>query len=332
MSDIARPKITRPGVYSPEDVPSDFYHSDCTDGPSLSHSGARVIVEECPALYFHAQQVEQQKREFDLGTAAHLLALEPDQWAGKVVIVEGRTKDGKPSAGYASQDAKDQRAAAYEAGKTPLLPEEAAAIKAMRARLMAHPIAGKAFRGGHAERSYFSKDPSTGVWLKSRPDYSAGDLAYLCEYKSTGDVNPRTFERRAYDMGYFSQAAWSLDGVQAATGIRPREYYLIAQQNKAPYLVTCFRMATRAIEWGQVMNRRAIDMFAWCSDRNEWPGFRAAKTPDRDSALTLGLPGYAEFQLTARQEAGEFDRVKPSQALLKRAAEWQAPFDNTAAG
>lgn len=326
MTDQPAAKIVKPGVYTPADVSNDFYHSDCCDGPSLSHSGARLIVEECPALYWHAQQQAEQKREFDLGTAAHLLALEPDQWASQIVIVEGRTKDGKPSLGYASQDAKEQRAAAYAAGKTPLLPEEADQIRAMRKRLMAHPIAGKAFRSGHAERSYFSKDPSTGVWLKSRPDYSAGDLAYLCEYKSTGDVNPRSFERRAYDMGYYSQAAWSLDGVQAATGVRPREYFLIAQQNKAPFLVTCFRMSPRAIVWGQIMNRRGIDMFAWCNERGEWPGFRAAKTPDRDTALTIDLPGYAEFQLEGRREAGEFERLKPSQRMLRLAAEMQRPL------
>lgn len=37
----------------------------------------------------------------------------------QTVLVEGFTKDGKPSAGYAATDAKEQRDAAYDAGKTP---------------------------------------------------------------------------------------------------------------------------------------------------------------------------------------------------------------------
>ena len=321
-------KIAKQGAY---DIPLDFYHSDCCDGPSLSSSGARLIVEDCPALFWHSSPYNplvtvEQKREFDLGSAAHLLTLEPDQWKARVAIVEGKTKDGKPSAGYASQDAKAQREAAYEAGKIPLLPEEADQIAEMRARLFAHPIAAKAFRGGFAERSYFSRDPSTGVWLKSRPDYSASDLAHLVEYKSTNDANPRQFARRAFDMGYYQQAAWSLDGVQGATGIRPREYYLIAQANKPPYLVTVFRMSMKAIEWGQIMNRRGIDLFAWCWARKEWPGFRDPKTPQVDSPLPIDLPGYAEFQLQARHEAGEFERIKPSQKMLRLAEKAQAPL------
>jgi hypothetical protein len=320
----ALPKISKPGAY--DGLAIDFYHGDCCDGPALSSSGARTIVDECPAIFKHERDNPRNNRAFDIGTAAHLLTLEPEQWEFEVVIVEGRTKDGKPSKGYASQEAKDLREAAYRAGKTPLLPEEADGIIAMKAKLFAHPIAAKAFRGGHAERSYFSRDPFTGIWLKSRPDYSAGDLSYLLEYKSTSDVNPRQFSRRAFDLGYYMQAAWSLDGVAAATGIRPREYYVIAQASKPPYLVTVFRMSLRAIEWGAIMNRRAIDIYAGCLDRGEWPGYRDPRTPWKDSALEIDLPGYAEFQLQARHEAGEFERIKPSADMLKRAADWQAPL------
>lgn len=322
-------KIDQPGVY---DIPNDFYHSDCCDSPSLSHSGARTLVEECAAIYFHGSPlnpnaVAETKREFDFGTAGHLITLEPDQWSSQIVVVEGKTKDGKPSAGYASQDAKDQRAAAYAAGKTPLLPPEVEQLQEMRKVLMAHPIAGKAFKGGKAERSYFRRDPATGVWVKCRVDYAPDNLAYLVDYKTTTDVNPRAFAKRAYDMGYFSQAGWYLDTVEGATGIRPAEFWFVAQMKTAPYLVSVFKLKARAIEWGQMMNRRAIDVFARCLATNEWPGYRDPKTPDRDTAHLIDLPGYAEFQLTDRMEAGEFERLPAASARdLRRAAEFQAPL------
>lgn len=321
-------KITTPGPY---DLPAEIYHGSPCDGPSLSHSGARLLVEDCPAVFWHGSPMNpafepEQKREFDIGTAGHLIMLEPDFWNDRVVIVEGKTKDGKPSTGYTSRDAKDQRAAAYAAGKTPLLPDQADRIHAMRDALLEHPIARKAFRGGRAERSYFWRDSATGVWLKCRPDYEAPDLVRLVDYKTVTSAHPRALSRRAYDHGHYSQAAWYLDGVERAAGVRPEEFWFVAQEPTAPYLVSVYKLTTRAIEWGQMQNRRAIDMFARCLGADDWPGYRDPKTPDRDVAHVIDLPGYAEFQLQDRMDAGEFDRIKFSPTALRRAAEFQAPL------
>lgn len=321
-------KITIPGVH---DIPADAYHGNCCDGPSLSHSGARDLVEECPAMFWHGSplnpaHVREEKRQFDFGSGAHLLSLEPDQWSERVVIVEGKTKDGKPSKGYTSDDAKAQRDGAYAAGKIPLLVSDVDAIHAMRARLLEHPIARKLFRGGRSERSYFWRDAATGVWLKCRPDREADDLSWLADYKTVPSVHPRYLQRRVFDHGHHSQAAWYLDGVERAGKRRPDHFFFVAQQNEEPHLVTVYQIETRAIEWGQMANRRAIDLFARCVAANDWPAYRDPKTPDRDTVLTIGLPGYAEFQLTDRMDAGEFDRIKFSAAQLQRAAEFQRPL------
>ena len=67
------------------DMPSEQYHRHPT---SLSSTGARQIVNDCPATFRYLQDNQQNKREFDIGTAAHLLVLEPERFGEKAVLLD----------------------------------------------------------------------------------------------------------------------------------------------------------------------------------------------------------------------------------------------------
>src|ERR1700733_2022882 len=119
--------ITKPGVY---DLPGDDYHADPCDTPSLSAGMINDLL-EAPAKCFAPSrrlnpdwEPPEKQEKFSIGSVSHIMLLEPHMFDDRVVVVRGKTKDGKPSAGYTSQDAKDQRDAAIAAGKTPILPEQ----------------------------------------------------------------------------------------------------------------------------------------------------------------------------------------------------------------
>lgn len=309
--------VTRPGVY--RGMPAETYHGDCCDAPSLSASGAKLLMDECPAAFWHASTmnpdfVPERKREFDIGTAAHLVFLEPDLFGERVVVID--------AADYRTKAARDARDDAYAAGKTPLLTEQARQVQAMRNALFAHPIARKAFSGGEAELSMFWRDQTFGVWLKTRPDYLPAHGRWVVDYKTAASANPRAFAKRAYDLGYFQQAAWYLDGVEATTGRRPEHFWFVVQQKDLPHLVTVCQLDEAAIEWGRLLNRKAVEVFARCLERGEWPGYRQPDAPHVDKAFIIGLPGYAHFQLQDRDDAGEF---KPTPEMLSLATRAQAP-------
>lgn len=303
--------ITKPGRYN---LPADVYHGNCCDAPSLSNSGAVVLTEECPAAFWHAylrpDAERENKREFDMGTAGHLAMLEPDEWDARVAIVDADD--------FKTKAAREARDEAYAAGKTPLLPKHRDAVKAMSAALFSHPLAGKAFTGGKAEQSYFWRDAETGVWLKCRPDYVADSGVYMADFKTTTNAHPRAFERTAFNLGYYRQAAWYLDGVATVTGAEPRDFWFVVQEIAPPHLVAVYRFDERAIEWGRLQNRHAINLFAECVRANRWPGYG-------ERAMTIKLPSWAEFQLEERREGGEFERRKPDRKMLARAVEAQAP-------
>lgn len=310
--------ITKPGVYQ---IPAEQYHGQLTPSPSMSAGMAIDIIAECPrkmldGCYLNPDWVPDNRADFDLGTAGHVALLEPDEWAARVAIVDAEN--------YKTNAAKAAREAAYEAGKTPLLPKHADQVMGIRKAVLAHKTASAAIANGKSELSVIAQDRKTGVWLKCRPDKSAPDWSWLADLKTTTNVHPRALQKKAHDDGWAQRAEWYLDVVQGATGIRPAHYYFIAVEVKPPHLVKVCRYKARiaekprALEWGAIMNRRAIDLFAECVATGQWPGYG-------DDVLELDLPSYAEFQLEERRDAGEFT-TKPSAALLRQAAEFQSPI------
>jgi hypothetical protein len=295
-------KITEPGIYT---MRSEIYHADPVPEMSLSSTGARTLAKGTPAAYWHDRHNPKHKRVFDIGTAGHLMVLEPHLFEQKVEIIRGVTAKGEPKEDYTTADAKAKRDAAYAAGKTPLLPAEAEMVAEMRAVLLADPVAGAAFRGGAAEQSMFWRDAEFGAWRRTRPDYLPPHRRYLVDYKTSVSADPREFGKRMLDYGYHQQAAWYLDGVHAVTGEMPERFAFVVQEKTPPYLVTVCWVDQEAIEIGRELNRFAVGIFAHCLRTGEWPGYRDAPgAPPRGFSVTL--PGWAVAEHQQRSEAGAF--------------------------
>ena len=295
------------------EMPAETYHRH---NNSLSSTGARQIVNDCPATFRYLQDNPQNKREFDIGTATHLLVLEPEQFGEKTVIVRGHTKKGDYSPGYKTDDAIAQRDAAYAANKTPLLPEELDLVRDMRAALHAHSIASKAFVGGQAEKSLFWRDPEFGVICRTRPDYLPPHSRYLVDLKTSASADPADFARSAADLGYYMQASWYLDGLEHITGTRPERFSFVVVSKKPPHLVTVHWVDAEALAWGAIQNRYARGVFAWCMEHDEWPGY-VQQVGKPGEAFTLKLPPWKVKELEGRHADGGFE---PPQLIERKAA------------
>jgi hypothetical protein len=323
-------KIDRPGLYA---LTREAYHASPTIEPSLSSSGAVTLVQECPAVFwanspFSPNFMPEQKLEFDIGNAAHLIILEPAKWGSQVVEIDADN--------YKTKAAQEARDAAYAAGKTPLLPKHRRTILAMREALMRFPFAAEAFTEGTPEESFIWQDLETGIWCRARPDWRRRlrGSQVLVDYKTSTSANPREFAKRAWDMGYFQQHPWYCDGVEAVTGERPEQFWFIVQAKTPPYLVTVNRLSDRAVSWGDILNRHARRVFAQCLRTDDWHGYRHPLKPGRETAFEIDLPTYAEYQLEDRHEIGEFSAPaiartdRPAQIALRRAAAMQAPLED----
>lgn len=255
--------ITQPGIY---DLTNEQYHADPCDPMSLSASGAKQLIQDCPARFIydrtHPRPVN---RNFDIGTAAHLMALEPEKFDGAIRIVE--------EADWRKAAAREAAEQARADGLIPFLRKEVTALQEAREALWKEPLVRMALTGGEAEKSLFWQDEGTGMWCRIRPDYIPRGGKRLFDYKTAASAAPADFGKTIYRNGYHQQAAWYLDGYEAVTGSRPEEFWFIVQEKAAPYLVAFYRMDPLSIEMGRALNRKALGIFQWCLEHDEWPGY-----------------------------------------------------------
>jgi hypothetical protein len=288
------PLINKPGIY---DLTSDVYHGNCTVQPALTSTGARDLVRECPAYFWHRSALNPKredirKRHFDIGTAGHFLILEPALFDKLVAVIDADN--------YQTKLAKKARDAAYDAGLTPILERERDDLLAMRHALMQDETARHAFTDGQVEKSLVWQDKETGVWCKCRPDFLPDHTRYMTDYKTATTANPDKFSKAIHEYGYHIQAAWYLDGVEAVLGERPKRFCFIVQSKEAPYIVTPCWIDDASLEMGAAYCRKARELFATCLLAGEWPSYTAGRS------VTVGLPPYAVKDFEERRNLGMF--------------------------
>ena len=149
---------------------------------------------------------------------------------------------------------------------------------------------------GLYETSFFWKDPATGLLCKCRPDYISSDYKTVVDFKTARAADPESFRWDAYKYHYYVSSAFTLDGIQSTTGIRPDRYIFLVILNSAPHLVSAYEATPDEIELGQAFIWRGLHTFKACRDSGRWPGFK-------EEVLPLGLPYRGRGDLEAQRDA-----------------------------
>jgi hypothetical protein len=145
-----------------------------------------------------------------------------------------------------------------------------AAVKAVQA----DKLLARAFERGEAETTIAWQDGPTGVWLRARPDCMTPDRAIILDIKTAADASPQAMERSIRSYGYLQSAALYLDGLEAVTGERPKEFWIVAIEKDAPYAVATYPLEPEDIARAAFhFNRPAIDTFARCLEADNWPAY-----------------------------------------------------------
>lgn len=278
-------KITAPGVYQ---LDAATYHADPVAGGSLSSSGARKLLPpSCPARFRYELDHPPAPREhFNLGHAAHRLVLGDGP---ELVVVDAdswRTK--------AARQARDE---AHAAGLVPLLAGDYDVVQAMADAIRAHPVAGRLFApdAGTPEQALIWQDGPSGIWRRALLDWlptpTPGRRTILLDYKTAASGDPDTLARAVHTYGYHQQAAWYLDGARSL-GLADDEaaFLFVCQEKAPPYLVTIAELDITALRIGDLINRRALNVYAACVEADRWPGYAG------DEIAHLSLPPWAEAQ------------------------------------
>ena len=269
------------------DMPMADYHA-CTW--ALSSSGARKMLDTCPAKFRAQQDAPQEPTDaMNDGTLVHALLLEgaADRF---VVLPEGHSG--------ATKEGKARLAEIEAAGKVAVKADKWEMAQAMVAAMHAHPFAGGLFTNGAPEKSLFWFDAEFGVWCRCRLDWLPASGRIIPDYKTCKSALPADLERSMWDWGYYQQDAWYADGIKAVLGFDPA-FVLACQEKDPPFLVTVAQPGTFAVEWGRIRNRKAKEIFATGMATGDWPGYA-------EDVVTINLPIWAEKQLEREHAAGAY--------------------------
>ena len=242
---------------------AEAYHADRT---SISSSGLRALLAPgCPAQFkYDRDHPQAPKREFDLGNAVHTAVLGEGH---DIVVLD--YPDWKKAA------AREERDAAYAAGKVPLLPKEKQQVDAMAAAVRQHPLAGPLFAPGTgiAERSLYWTDPATGVRCRVRPDWlkQLPGLTLAVDLKTTKDASPEAVSRAIRDYSYHQQDAMYVDGIWAALQPEDVRFIFVFVSKTPPYLITVRELTDQDRDIGRARNERALRIYADCAATDTWP-------------------------------------------------------------
>lgn len=318
--------IREPGVY---DIDEATYHADPVIEPSLSASIGKTILEKSP---YHAKLEHprlnpayqpEQKKAFDIGSAAHAWLLERHD---RMVTIDAPD--------FRTNAAKEARDAAYAAGKIPLLAKDVAAVRAMaksaRLQLDAHEEAHEAFTNGTPEQTLVWPESVSGggeVWCRCRLDWLPANpnANVFYDFKSTGaSANPEVWgQRTLWDIGADVQVGFYRRGIRAVLGIYEPRFRFVVQECEPPYALSVVELWPEAVAMADAKAEEAIDWWGWCLKRNRWPGY-----PSRVAYVQAPVWQAKRFEERMQRNRMVADGGEEIKELM---IAWQAPLDAEAA-
>lgn len=259
-----------------KDMDIDTYHSH---NDILSKSMLTEFA-DCPARFKHHyidNKPKRQTKSLRLGSAVHVLALEPDKWKSGYHVMpttyfddKGEEKpwrndprmkvyeDQMLSAGYDIDFGPDKKKIFVERSdsKIILTRPEFETVEKMAEALTRDPYALALLKSpGYVESSIFFDylhtnddgepliDEETGeqvvTRVRTRPDLNRNDTVQV-DLKTARSVKPDLFFSDAFNMNYDLSAALGTEGFKALHGQDPDEYVFIAVESTEPYLISCF--------------------------------------------------------------------------------------------
>jgi len=296
--------ITEPCVV--DGMSDEVYHRDPVKAGSLSHSGMKTLMTDSPAFYrasLDGTHPREPKDAFDLGHAVHFYVLGV---GAEIEVVHAKDWRGKA--------AQQQRAAAREAGRVPILEREDAKARGMAKAIRSNPRTGHLFERerGTPERAMFWYDEEFGVWRRAKLDWTCrladGRLA-IVDVKSRGSqVNREGIAKALWDFWYYTQDAYYRDGVRALLDDEQDPVFLfVFQETRYPYLVTVVEMDDEAQQWGRLKVREALDRYARCVGTGEWPDHMGLEGLAVGEPMRVGLPRWSTRALEDQWASGALD-------------------------
>ena len=268
-----------PGIY--HDLPNAEYHG----GPEISNSGLGDILQSPYhywARHLNPNRPAQKDKAGQLeGTLAHCAILEPGEFDRRYLV--------GPDVSRATKAWKEAEAEAAAGGMTLIKPDQYETAMEQAASVMRLPDVAQALARGRPEVSISWRDEETGVLCRARPDWvhdTDGGGVILLDVKTFSDASPNEFRRQAARKGYHRQESMYREGYAKASGAPVLAFIFVAVEDKYPFAASAVMLDEDSQDAGWQQYRHALNTYADCAAKNEWPGYSSG-------IEMIRLPGYA---------------------------------------
>lgn len=257
------------------DMSNEDYHSQ----PAISKSGLDLIAKS-PA-HFYAEKIStdesikrEQTKSLDIGTAFHLLALEPENF-DKYIAIDSDSYPTKKECGRTIEQQRDEFAASNP-GKIILREKDMEGLRERAKSIRNHPAAKYLLQGnGMVEPSVFARQPFFEIDCRIRPDWLRHD-DLIIDLKTTKDASAHGFDKAIFNYRYHVQAAFYMDMYELATGKKSPGFVLIPVENSAPFLTGEPVLIEEGDLWLDIGRREYmanIETYGHCLDTGIYPGY-----------------------------------------------------------
>lgn len=207
-----------------------------------------------------------------LGSVAHTLILEPDQFRRRYAVGPDRPRNTKDWRQFEETVREGQEA---------IKQAEFADASSMAASLDFRPEIESILRArGPVESSLFWEDVEHGYACKARPDKLVPELGLLADLKTTDSLDDRDLQRKIVTYGYHLQGRFYLDGLDelyrmGKIGERYERFVIVWIESKPPYELR----ATEFDLFGAWMDLARLELdelrrgYARCLSSGLWPGY-----------------------------------------------------------
>jgi hypothetical protein len=290
--------MTNPTPTGPEirrDLPARYYR----EWDLISNSGMGLL-KKAPARYDHERKTPKPVLPIpptiayasrDIGTVAHVMALEPENLADHAICLpalEYRKKEDKETLATIRTDNPGKvlmRPVCWEMARQLA---DAMLNDDVLGPLLAEPGDVELSLAGHLQSKSGAK-----VLTKGRIDKLIPSMGVVLDLKTARSADPVAFAKAIYEHGYYRQAAVYCDLEETLRGWTPEEYVIGVVEKDEPYMVAVYVLDGEAIEAGRKEYRYLLDVYRECMESGKWPGYGGGKP------MNIGLPPWA-MKLTLR--------------------------------
>ena len=248
---------------------------------ALSNSSLSVLKESPTKFYKRFITGEMKGQETDamlLGSAVHMLALEPERFDAQYVVLDGPINQSKKPPGPYGRDTNAFRdwlaLEMKQQTRKVLVREEFADSLAIAQAFQSHPTIA-AIMASRAEKlfeSEHSMEYSIGyqaVDLKCKIDFVCPAERIIIDLKTTSDPSPYAWSWSAEDFGYHRQAAIYSDAMQAKYGGDFRFFFGVVR-SKEPYEAAVYELDAESINRGRSEYEALIEEYVDRKAKSDW--------------------------------------------------------------